>query len=312
MRRPSFLRSLQSRPNHPPQLTFSPPSGYRAAPCKPTEFGVANKRRKRMSKKELKEIKAPDKFEVAIKRGWDALNKYRTAIIGSIVLLVGGGIAWSLARSATKAGAETRAEAFRSAMDPFVAPVGEPPKDEKKPPAYAPKEERFADETAAMEAAKKRLAEFRQEYGSDNIDQAAELAEGSVLLRQGKSEEAAKVFEAWLQSNSSSPFKPVAQKRLSEAYANMGKIDKAKATLKELATGSSGLLKALALVALGDLNNPLVVAGADAAQARKDYEAAQELLGAKPEPMGMAMFYEDWSGYRELRSELTSKLDSLP
>lgn len=123
----------------------------------------------------------------------------------------------------------------------------------------------------------------------------------------GGGEGAAGVLEA--AAAESGPFQVTALMALGGQQAASGDVSKASATYQRVADSTNGATKALALMALGDLVNPLVVSPGDAGKAREHYAKAKEALGAKPAVSADDVFASFSEPY--LYSELDNKLALL-
>ncbi len=262
--------------------------------------------KKRMSKKELQ---APDQVEVALNKTWDNLVTYRKWIIGGIAVFVVGGVSWAILHNMRASAKAEAALAVRDAMAPLTAFVDAPAEGADAP---EPKPIRglqvFPSEAAATTEAAKRLDAFLAAHPDMDAAQVVSLTRAEVWLRQGDAARAAKDLQAWLAQHAESPLVPAALQALAQAQLAAGKRDEARKTLTDLAAKTTGPAKALALTTLGDLDNPLVAPGGDAAKARASYEEAQKALG--PKPQGDNPFVAMSAPY--LYQELDNKLALLP
>ena len=206
--------------------------------------------------------------------------------------------------------ATTTKDALSAALDPFTAPLGEQPP--VAPDDNSPQPETFEDQSAALKVASARLEAFKAEFGSSSAVAAADLALAGSQMRSGNSADAIAKLESWIAANANSPLKAGALMRLGEASLDVGNVDGARKAFEQLeAFATTDKLKAIALASLGDLDNPMVVKGGDAAAARKRYEAARALLGEEPTgATGIAAFLG--SKAKQMRTELDDKLASLP
>ena len=262
--------------------------------------------KKRMSKKELQ---TPDQVEVALNKTWDNLVAYRKWIIGAVALVVVGGVSWAIFHNLRANAKAEAAVAVRDAMTPLIAFV-EAPSDTPDAPNAKPIRglKVFPNQAAATTEAAKRLDAFLAAHPDMDAAQVLSLTRAEVWLRQGDAARAAKDLQAWLAAHPESPLAPAALQALAQAQLANGKRDEARKTLADLAAKSTGPAKALALTTLGDLDNPLMAKGGDAAKARASYEEAQKALG--PKPQGDNPFVAMSAPY--LFRELDNKLALLP
>ncbi|TNF37681.1 MAG: hypothetical protein EP329_02520 [Deltaproteobacteria bacterium] len=261
---------------------------------------MAKAKRKRMSKEELN---APDEIEVALANFWDKLVKFKKPIIGAVVGLVAIAIVLWVVGASSRSSAESRAEAMRTAVAPLRGSVGEPDPSEATIPG--PKPERFADEAAQVAEAKKRLAAYVGEYGSDDSMQLVSLADANLLLDSGDAAGAATAIEQWLAKYPESPAKVVGLELKARALTAKGERDAAIAAWQAVAAAATGELKADALRRAGDLQNPVLTEGGDAAKAKAAYDEALAALGDAPEDAGLL-------GPQGLRGDIKNRLDLLP
>lgn len=262
--------------------------------------------KKRMSKKELQ---APDQVEVVLNETWDNLVAYRKWIIGAVALFVVGGVSWAIIHSLRDSAKAEAALALRDAMGPLTAFVDAPADGADAPKAKPIRGVKiFPSEAAATTEAAKRLDAFLAAHPDMDAAQVVSLTRAEVWLRQGDAARAAKDLQSWLGQHAESPLAPAALQALAQAQLATGKRDEARKTLTDLAAKSTGPAKALALTSLGDLDNPLITKGGDAAKARTHYEGAEKALG--PKPQGDNPFVAMSAPY--LFRELTNKLALLP
>ncbi len=263
------------------------------------------KKMKRMSKEELR---APDQVEVALRTTWERLSDHRNKLLGALAVVIVAGVGLSVWQSSKRADTQARAEALRKAMAPLNAPIGPP--DPAVDPATTVPLERFDTREAALAAAEERLSAFLQAHGDAPDALPARFARASALLGQKKAAEAAKELEAVVAEAGDSALRAPALEKLAQAYVLSGDRAKAVETYTKLVDGSKGTLRALALIALGDLHHPLVVQGGDVAQARKYYDEAKTVLGPKPatDPNDIFAQFSEPAIY----AELDRKLSTLP
>ena len=231
------------------------------------------KKPKRMTRKELR---APDPIEVRLQEMWDKMIAFRKILLGLLVVLVGGGGALALWNSAQASSRDEASEDLRTAMAPFVAPRGDAPEGEEAPKRPTVEDERFADEAAALKAAASRLEPLVDKYGAGS---AASLALGNARLQAGESKAAADSFSAWRGAMPGTSLDAAVLGRLANAQARAGDKAAAMASLDALVAESSGMPKVMALMAKGDLDNPMWHEAGSADAARAAYKAAREELG---------------------------------
>ncbi|MCA9516334.1 MAG: tetratricopeptide repeat protein [Myxococcales bacterium] len=257
------------------------------------------KRKRRMSKEELE---APDQFEVALQKVWEGLVKYRKPIIGGIVALVVLGVVLWIVNATSKSSARTRSLALRDGAAALSAEVG--PADSPEVQLPGPKPLRFEDESQRLAAVEKGLSGYVAEYGSDDSRELVDLTLADVKLAKGDAAGALADVEAWIGKHGDSAVMPVALELKARA---LSVTDKAKAVeaWNALAAASTGELKADALRQAGDLQNPVLVDGGDAAKAKAAYEAALAALGPAPEKV-------DPFGSTGIRGDIDNRLKLLP
>lgn len=230
------------------------------------------KKQKRMS---LKELKSPDEIDVKLQELWQRLMRHRkTLLVGCVaVFVIGAGFSTFSAMSADAS--DARAEALRQALAPLTAPVGDAAAA-NLPENARLETEVFADEAAAVAETSKRLDAYAEEYGDGEL---GALYRATVALAAGDGATAAKSLEGWLAANSDSSLTLPLTGALARAKALDGDREGAIASYQAIVDKGDGMAKALALMAIGDLNNPLAVGEGDPAKARASYEAALALLG---------------------------------
>lgn len=229
------------------------------------------KRPKRMSKKELQQ---PDEVQVALKGLWDGLEKYwRYLVAGAAALVVLGGIG-TLVASLQESSRQETADELSKALAPLASPIGEPPADPAALPAGT---ETFESIEAARKAASERLAAFLAEH------EGGDVAKAATFLRSALDPAGVAALEGFLAEEPDHVLAPAGWMAIAEAKAKAGERDAALATYRKVADAATGTLKAMALLAAGDLQNPLAVEGGNAAEAKKAYEEAKAALLPRPE-----------------------------
>lgn len=256
------------------------------------------KKQKRMSRKELRK---PDEFELWLKGVWERLEKYWKLMVGGLAAFAVVGIVGSLVSSSMESSRQDQAFAFARAIAPITAPLGEAPDN---PNAVADDRERFSDREAALTEAKKRLDAFLGEHSDTRFSPAAEWLRAAV---DGKD---AVALEAWIAAHQDNPLSVSGWLAVGDAHARAGATDKARQAYRKAADAGDGFGKAIALMAIGDLSNPLAVAGGDAGAAKAAYEEAKKVVGERPpkDPLDIfATFSEPF-----IYAELDNKLALLP
>jgi hypothetical protein len=226
-----------------------------------------------MSRKELRQ---PDQVQVALAGWWDRLEQHwRLLAAGALALLVAG-VGSSVYKRSAAADLQSRAEVLRNAMEPLTAPTGEMEADA---PDYVKSIERFDDRAAARSAALERLNAVNTD-GDASVQPIANLLRG-VLTPTDDANGSTALADA-SSSDALAPLHTSIQFALAQRQAGSGDTAAAAKTYEALAAQSTGVTKAMALMAQGDLHNPLVVEGGDGAKAKSLYEGAQEALGPRP------------------------------
>ena len=259
------------------------------------------KKQKRMT---LEELRRPDDIQVALKGMWDWIeNNWRLMVAVAAVMVVGGGVSTIMGDMARDESHKT-ADAVVQAMKPLTAPVGDTP---AAAPATDVDEERFQDRSAALTEAQNRLATFAK----DNPDHegAAALELLSITLATG--DDTGEKLRQWLGANDTSNLSETALHALAEAQHRAGDTAAAIATYTQLAERSKGGLKAMAWMAIGDLQNPMTLpTGGDPSMARKAYEQATKALGPRAAAAPGDLFASLSEPY--LYAELDARLALLP
>ncbi len=265
---------------------------------------MAKRSRKRMSKEELA---APDEIEVALTKVWDGLVKYKKLLIGAFAgLIVLGVILW-IANATTASARDGRADALRAAVAPIGAPIGE--EDPAANELPGPRPERFADRAAMLAAAEDRLSAYIAEYDGDDALEVVDLALANVKLDRGDHDGAVAMVDAWLGKHEGSPVRTAALDLKARALSAKGDVAAASTAWNALADASAGRLQAMAFKMVGDLANPLLTEGGDAAQAKAAYDKALAALGPAPADDDPAAAIVGKPG---LRGELDNRLALLP
>lgn len=257
------------------------------------------KRKRRMSKEELA---APDQFELILVKVWDALVKFRVFIIGGVAALVVLGVVLWIVNATSAGSAKARSLALREGTAALSAEVG--PAESPDLQAPGPKPLRFDDEAQRLGAIEKGLSAYVAEYGSDDSRELVDLTLADVKMAKSDAAGALVDVEAWIAKYPKSAIMPVALELKARA---LSVTDPAKAidAWNALAGATVGELKAEALRQAGDLQNPILHDGGDAAKAKAAYEAALAALGPAPEQT-------DPFGTVGLRGDIDNRLKLLP
>ncbi len=256
------------------------------------------KKQKRMTRKELRE---PDAVEQVLSGWWVHLERYwKVVIAGTFGLLIAGG-ATSVYNSQVVSQEGEVADAMAAALYPLNAPLGDP---DPSAPEYAKDFERFQDAEAAKAAGVERI----QTFLTENAD-AALVPSIRVLKAAISSDPNAALTELEAGVAEGHTMRATSLMNLGRVQIAAGKRDEAAATYAKIAESSNGAIKALALMTLGDLQNPLVNDKGDAAKAREHYTKAKEALGPKPQADADDVFASFSEPY--LYSELDNKLALL-
>ena len=256
------------------------------------------KKQKRMSKQELREAGA---VEEVLSGWWIHLERHwKMLVAGCFGLLIAGGATSFYDQQVTSQGGEV-SDAMETALYPLNAPVGDP---DPSAPDYAKAFERFADADAARAASVERIQTFLGTHGDAKVAPAARALHASLMA-----DNAAAITDLESASATEGAFQTTALMNLGRRQSAAGDAAKAAATYQKVADSSTGAIKALALMALGDLQNPLVSAPGDAAKAREHYQQAKDALGPKPAVSADDVFASFSEPY--LYSELDNKLALL-
>jgi len=258
------------------------------------------KKQKRMTRQELRE---PDKVEQVLSKWWVRLEQYWKMLVAGCLGILVAGAATSVYKEQAKASSAEVANAVAEAVYPLTAPVGEA---DPNAPDYAKAFERFPDAAAARAAGDGRLSAFLSAHGQADIAGAVGILQASI---SDDPTAAMGTLEAAANDPKQTPFQPTALMALGRRQAAAGDVAKATQTYQALAEKTSGATRALALMAIGDLSNPLVTSPGDAAKARESYMKAREALGPKPAVSVDDVFASFSEPY--LYSELDNKLALL-
>jgi len=217
---------------------------------------------------------------------------------------------WIMGNS-KRSGIESRADALRTAVAAIGGAVGpEPVLDPRI--AKLPRPPRFENEGARLAAADAGITKFLGEHGGDDVAVLVKIAGIDAKLNKGDAAGAVSDADAWLAANGSSVARPVVLEVKARAQVAAGQKDGAKQSYDELAKAvGPGQLRAAALTALGDLENPVLNGGAgDAAKAKASYQAA--LAALPPEAADDEVSASVITGKPGLRGQIENHLGLLP
>lgn len=237
------------------------------------------KKLKRMSKQELR---APDKIEVTLKRGWKWVESNKKLVVALIVIAVGAVIGGMVTDKMAQSANDSDAAAVRKATQPLLMPIIEDETDATEL-AKTSKLPVFTDEAAKNKAGLASITAFLKDHAGLQAAATFQFAQASLQIATGATDAGTKGLTEWVSKHPKSPIAGVALAQLADAQLAKGEEDAARKTASQLVDRSQGTGKVLALVRLGDLSNPLIVKKGDVAAARKHYEAAQALIKDKKE-----------------------------
>lgn len=233
------------------------------------------KKLKRMTKEELR---APDEVQVKLQGLWTWIESYWRHLAAFAGVLVVGGAAATVMDNNAQVEIHADADALGAALAPLSAPVGDAPAGVE----VDPDEKRYETRAAALEAANTAIASYMGSRPNSTAQVALSALAPAVASQAGDAKGAADKLSAWVTANPSSSLQASALHALAEARAASGDTTGAIEAYRNMALQSEGALKALAFMAMGDLQNPLSVKGGDATKARTAYEEASKALGPRP------------------------------
>jgi hypothetical protein len=234
------------------------------------------KKLKRMTKEELRQ---PDEVQIKLQGLWNWIEAYwRYMVYGAGGLMVAGGIGSVMAGQAQGV-AHAEADALAAAVAPLSAPIGDAPPGGN----VDPDEKRYETRAAALEATQKALVAFAQAHPDALSKSALSALAPAVEAQAGDAKAAAVELATWVSANPGSALQASALHALAEARAGSGDTSGALEAYRQLAGQSNGAIKALAFMAMGDLQNPLSAKGGDATKARTAYQEASKALGPRPQ-----------------------------
>lgn len=186
------------------------------------------------TKKELKELRAPDELQKLGQQAVPFLETHGKNIVLGVLAFCGvfGGIA--LVGHVQKRRNDAAKYQYGAALKVLEREVNAnatapaTPKPDEEPP--------FKSEKEKDEATIAKLTAFRDEFKGTQPAASAALPLAQALLRQGKADEALKLVEEYLkEAELSEPMKPVALEARGYALEALGKLDEATAAFEKLA-----------------------------------------------------------------------------
>ncbi len=185
------------------------------------------------TKKELKELKAPDELQKLGQQAVPFLEQHgKNIVLGVLAFVaVGGGVA--LVSHIRTRSAEASMYKFGAALKVFDREVNanatpSPDKKDEEPP--------FKSEKEKDEEIIKQLTAFRDDNKGKKTAAAAALPLAQALLRQGKADDALKLVEEYLKdSDPADPLRAAGLEARGYALEASGKIDEATAAFDKLA-----------------------------------------------------------------------------
>ncbi len=211
----------------------------------------------------LKEIKAPDEFQVTMGKAFEFLKTWGAWIgVGAGVIVFG--ILLGVFISRYQAGASIdRFVDFHKAAAPVLAQPDPTAETVKQP----------TDEE--LKAATTAIDEFIKDNKRSKLALNAKLTMGAAALRTGDFETALVAFKEFAEGTKDPYAKLIAWEGYGEAADRLGKKAEAEQAFNHMAEAEGGLVKVNGLLHLGDLFNPDTTSeGADVAKARDFYEKA--------------------------------------
>ena len=211
----------------------------------------------------LKEIKAPDEFQVTMGKAFEFLKTWG-AWIGTGAGIIIFGILLGVFISRHLEGASVkRFEAFRKAAAPVLT---QPDPTVESPVTVS--QDQLKGSVAALD-------DFIKSNKRSKLSAGAKLAKGAAAIQIGEFETALVALKESAESTKDTYRSLVAWEAYGEAADRLGKKDDAEQAFNRMAESDGGLMKINGLLHLGDLYNPTISAdGGDAAKAREFYEKA--------------------------------------
>lgn len=184
------------------------------------------------TKKELKEMKAPDELQKLGAQAVPFLELHgRNIVLGVIAFVgIGGGVALvgHIKKRSNEASMYQYGAALKVLEREVNANASAPTKPDEEPP--------FKTEKEKDEAIVARLTAFRADHKGAPTSTNAALPLAQALLRQGKAEDALKLAEEFLKDgDQNDALRPVAFETRGYALESLGKLDEATAAFEKLA-----------------------------------------------------------------------------
>lgn len=197
------------------------------------------------TKKELKELKAPDELQKLGQQAVPFLEQHGKNIVLGVLAFVaiGGGVA--LVGHIQKRSLEASMYQYGAALKVLDREVNAnataPVKTGEEPP--------FKTEKEKDEAIIAKLSSFRSEHKGKKTAANAALPLAQALLRQGKAAEALPLAEEFLkESDPSDTLRPIALETRGYALESLGKLDEASAAFEKLSQeNKSDFMKGMGL-----------------------------------------------------------------
>ncbi|MFT7580078.1 MAG: hypothetical protein ACI9MR_001745 [Myxococcota bacterium] len=240
------------------------------------------KKQRRMSKEELK---APDEIEVALVKFADGVAKHKKLLLIGLGALIAVGVGLSVLSAMSSSSEASAADEFATATAALSSDVGESARPALQKSLVA----NYPDAASQRAAAKGGLATYAADHAGDDVLELVDLATAQITLADGDADATIAAVDAWLGKHADSPSRVVALELKARATLTKGDKPAALAAYEALAKDAIGPLKVEALVQVGDLNNPLINSGGDAAKAAGAYEQALAAMGPAPKsdnPLG--------------------------
>ncbi|MBE2249659.1 MAG: tetratricopeptide repeat protein [Myxococcus sp.] len=197
------------------------------------------------TKKELKELRAPDELQKLGQQAVPFLEQHgRNIVLGVIAFVgIGGGIA--LVGHVRKRSNEASMYQYGAALKVLDREVNANAAAPTKPDEEAP----FKSEKEKDEAIIAKLTAFRADYKSNQTATAAALPLAQALLRQGKADDALKLSEEFLkEADQNDVLRPIAFETRGYALEALGKTDEAAAAFEKLSQeNKSDFMKGMGL-----------------------------------------------------------------
>lgn len=184
------------------------------------------------TKKELKELKAPDELQKLGQQAVPFLEQHGKNIVLGVLAFVGIGGGVALVSHIQKRSAEASMYKYGAALRVLDREVNAnapaPSKTDDEPP--------FKTEKEKDEALVEKLSAFRSDNKGKKTAASAALPLAQALMRQGKAEEALKLADEFLkEADPADPLRPVALETRGYALEATGKVDEAVVAFEALA-----------------------------------------------------------------------------